>query len=182
MKPLLALLQKVRDVAGVKKAFVGSGIRYDLFLNEKGFLSKDCENYFSNTLRYHTSGRLKVAPEHTSEKVLAAMRKPSYKLFEKLKQLFDTQNRNENLRLQLIPYFISSHPSCTDDDMRQLAQITKQQGFKLEQVQDFTPTPMTLSSVMYYTGMNPYTKEKIFVARTKEQRQKQNSYFFWYKT
>ncbi|MDR2938467.1 MAG: DUF3362 domain-containing protein, partial [Prevotellaceae bacterium] len=107
--------------------------------------------------------------------------KPSYKLFEKLKQLFDKQNREENLRLQLIPYFISSHPACTDEDMRALAQITKQQGFRLEQVQDFTPTPMTLSSVMYYTGKNPYTKEKIFVARTKEQKQKQNSYFFWYK-
>ena len=181
VKPLLALLQKVRGVAGVKKAFVGSGIRYDLFLDENGFLSKDGEKYFSDLLRHHTSGRLKVAPEHTSEKVLAAMRKPSYKLFEKLKQLFDAQNRSENLRLQLIPYFISSHPACTDEDMRQLAQVTKRQGFRLEQVQDFTPTPMTLSAVMYYTGVNPYTKENQFVARTKAQKQKQNSYFFWYK-
>ncbi|MDR2937975.1 MAG: YgiQ family radical SAM protein, partial [Prevotellaceae bacterium] len=113
IKPLLALLQKVRSIADIKKAFVGSGIRYDMFIDEKGFLSKEGEKYFSETLRHHISGRLKVAPEHTSERVLAAMRKPSYKLFEKLKQLFDKQNREENLRLQLIPYFISSHPACT---------------------------------------------------------------------
>ncbi|MDR1226387.1 MAG: YgiQ family radical SAM protein [Prevotellaceae bacterium] len=181
VKPLMTLLQKVRGVEGIKKAFVGSGIRYDMLLNEQGFLNKESEKYFSDMLRHHISGRLKVAPEHTSDKVLVAMRKPSYKLFEKLKGLFDAQNRKENLRLQLIPYFISSHPGCTAEDMRQLLQVTKKQGFKLEQVQDFTPTPMTLSAVMYYTSINPYTKEKIFVARTREQKQQQNSYFFWYK-
>lgn len=181
IKPLLKLYAKVRNIEGVKKAFIGSGIRYDLFLDEAGFFNADSRKYFEELLRHHVSGRLKVAPEHTSNRVLQAMRKPTYKLFEKLKELFDTQNRKEELRLQLIPYFISSHPGCTDEDMKQLAQITKKQGFRLEQVQDFTPTPMTLSSVMYYTGINPYTKENIYVARTREQKQKQNSYFFWYK-
>jgi uncharacterized radical SAM protein YgiQ len=181
IKPLLKLYAKVRSIEGVKKAFIGSGIRYDLFLDEAGFFNSDSKKYFEELLRHHVSGRLKVAPEHTSNRVLQAMRKPTYKLFEKLKELFDNQNRKEELKLQLIPYFISSHPGCTDEDMKELALITKKQGFRLEQVQDFTPTPMTLSSVMYYTGINPYTKEKIYVARTREQKQKQNSYFFWYK-
>ncbi|MDR0711484.1 MAG: YgiQ family radical SAM protein [Prevotellaceae bacterium] len=179
--PLLDLYAKIRALPDIKKAFVGSGIRYDLFLNEDGFLDKTSKEYFQTLLRHHVSGRLKVAPEHTANATLAAMRKPSYKLFDVLKRLFDAQNRAENLRLQLIPYFISSHPACTNADMQQLADITRRQGFRLEQVQDFTPTPMTLSSAMYYTGINPYTKEKIYVARTKEQKLQQNSYFFWYK-
>ncbi|MDR1343254.1 MAG: YgiQ family radical SAM protein [Prevotellaceae bacterium] len=179
--PLLELYAKIRALPGVKKAFVGSGIRYDLVVDEHGFLDEAAQKYFQTLLRHHVSGRLKVAPEHTAEEVLAAMRKPSYRLFYQLKQLFDAQNRAENLRLQLIPYFISSHPACTNAHMQQLADITRLQGFRLEQVQDFTPTPMTLSSVMYYTGLNPYTKEKIYVARSKEQKLKQNSCFFWYK-
>jgi uncharacterized radical SAM protein YgiQ len=179
--PLLELYAKIRALPDIKKAFVGSGIRYDLFLNGHGFLDKDSQKYFQTLLRHHVSGRLKVAPEHTDDEVLAAMRKPSYRLFCQLKQLFDAQNRAENLRLQLIPYFISSHPACTNAHMQQLANITRLQGFRLEQVQDFTPTPMTLSSVMYYTGIDPYTRKKIYVAYTKEQKLKQNSCFFWYK-
>ncbi|MDR1416661.1 MAG: YgiQ family radical SAM protein, partial [Prevotellaceae bacterium] len=179
--PLLELYAKIRALPGVKKAFVGSGIRYDLLLSEQGFLDEAAQKYFQTLLRHHVSGRLKVAPEHTEPEVLAAMRKPTYRLFCLLKQLFDAQNRTENLRQQLIPYFISSHPACTNDHMQRLADLTRKQGFRLEQVQDFTPTPMTLSSVMYYTGINPYTKEKIYVARTKEQKLKQNNCFFWYK-
>ncbi|MGL4956439.1 MAG: YgiQ family radical SAM protein [Bacteroidales bacterium] len=179
--PLQKLLKNVRNVKGIKKAFVGSGIRYDLFMNEEGFFSKSHQEYFQDTLQHHISGRFKVAPEHTSPTVLQAMRKPSYALFQKLKTYFDHYNRKQNLRLQLIPYFISSHPACTNEDMQRLAQITRQQGFKLEQVQDFTPTPMTLSSAMYYTGINPYTLQKIYVARSLAQKKQQNSYFFWYK-
>jgi uncharacterized radical SAM protein YgiQ len=179
--PLLDLYAQIRALPDIKKAFVSSGIRYDLFLNEQGFLDETSRQYFQILLRHHVSGRLKVAPEHTADATLQAMRKPAYKLFDALKRLFDAQNRAENLRLQLIPYFISSHPACTNADMQQLASITRRQGFKLEQVQDFTPTPMTLSSTMYYTGINPYTKEKIYVARTRDEKLKQNSYFFWYK-
>lgn len=179
--PLLDLYAQIRALPGIKKAFVGSGVRYDLFLSEHGFPDEASRRYFQTLLRHHVSGRLKVAPEHTAIATLAAMRKPAYALFDALKRLFDAQNRAENLRLQLIPYFISSHPACTDADMQQLANITRRQGFRLEQVQDFTPTPMTLSSTMYYTGVNPYTKEKIYVARTREEKLKQNSYFFWYK-
>lgn len=179
--PLLDLYAKIRALPGIKKAFVSSGIRYDLFLDEHGFLDEASGLYFQTLLRHHVSGRLKVAPEHTAAATLTAMRKPPYALFGMLKRFFDAQNRAENLRLQLIPYFISSHPACANADMQQLASITRQQGFKLEQVQDFTPTPMTLSSAMYYTGINPYTKEKLFVARTREEKLKQNSYFFWYK-
>jgi uncharacterized radical SAM protein YgiQ len=179
--PLMELYAQIRAVAGIKKAFVGSGLRYDLLLNEQGFVSGSARQYLAELLRHHVSGRLKVAPEHTSEPVLKAMRKPSYRLFDALKLRFDTQNRSEALRLQLVPYFISSHPCCTEADMRQLANITRQQGFHLEQVQDFTPTPMTLSSTMYYTGLDPYTLQPIYVARSREQKQKQNSYFFWYK-
>jgi uncharacterized radical SAM protein YgiQ len=179
--PLLDLYAQIRALPDIKKAFVSSGIRYDLFLNEQGFLNEASMRYFQTLLRHHVSGRLKVAPEHTADATLQAMRKPAYTLFDALKRLFDAQNRAENLRLQLIPYFISSHPACSNADMRQLAGITRRQGFKLEQVQDFTPTPMTLSSTMYYTGINPYTKEKIYVARTRDEKLKQNSYFFWYK-
>ena len=179
--PLLDLYAQIRALPGIKKAFVSSGVRYDLFLSVHGFLDEAAKRYFQTLLRHHVSGRLKVAPEHTACATLAAMRKPSYRLFDALKRLFDAQNRAENLRLQLIPYFISSHPACTNANMQQLANLTRQQGFRLEQVQDFTPTPMTLSSTMYYTGINPYTKEKIYVARTREEKLKQNSYFFWYK-
>ncbi|MDR3188216.1 MAG: YgiQ family radical SAM protein [Prevotellaceae bacterium] len=179
--PLLDLYAKIRALPSIKKAFVSSGIRYDLFLSEHGFLDEASCEYFCTLLRHHVSGRLKVAPEHTAGATLAAMRKPPYALFDALKRLFDAQNRDEHLRLQLIPYFISSHPACTNADMQQLASITRRQGFRLEQVQDFTPTPMTLSSTMYYTGINPYTKEKIYVPRTREEKLKQNSYFFWYK-
>ncbi|MGE0076510.1 MAG: YgiQ family radical SAM protein [Bacteroidales bacterium] len=172
------LYSKVRKVDGIKKAFIGSGVRYDLFIDKQ---SKAEQEYFESLCRYHVSGRLKVAPEHTSDRVLKMMRKPSFKLFHLLKQKFDEINHKFSLNQQLIPYFISSHPASTEQDMQNLADETKRLNFKLEQVQDFTPTPMTLASTIYYTGVDPYTGEKVYVARTKQEKQKQQSYFFWYK-
>lgn len=169
-KPLLALYEKIRAVKGIKKAFVGSGIRYDLF---------DKSNYFETVVKHHTSGRLKVAPEHTEDKVLKLMRKPSFEMFERLNADFRSICRREGLNYQLIPYFISSHPGCTEQDMRALSQkVLGRLHFNLEQVQDLTPTPMTLSSVMFYTGTNPYTGEQLYVARNQEDKKRQKSYFF----
>ena len=169
-RPLLALYEKIRAVKGVKKAFVGSGIRYDLF---------DKSNYFETVVKHHTSGRLKVAPEHTEDRVLKLMRKPTFELFEKLNIDFRSVCRREGLNYQLIPYFISSHPGCTEQDMRALSQkVLGRLNFNLEQVQDLTPTPMTLSSVMFYTGENPYTGERLYVARNQEDKKRQKSYFF----
>ncbi|MDR2936561.1 MAG: YgiQ family radical SAM protein [Rikenellaceae bacterium] len=170
-RPLLELYRRVRGVKGIKKAFIGSGIRYDMFLEGDG-------GYFSEVVRHHTSGRLKVAPEHTSEKVLALMRKPSFALFEKLDADFKKICEANGLQYQLIPYFISSHPGCTKGDMGELAAITRRLKLHTEQVQDFTPTPMTLSSVMFWTGENPYTGEKLYVARNQDDKRNQKKYFF----
>lgn len=169
---------KIRSMHGVKKAFVSSGVRYDLFTGRNTQAEKD---YFENLCRFHISGRLKVAPEHTSEKVLKLMRKPSFRKFRQFKTEFDLINKKYALNQQLIPYFISSHPGSTEADMQELAREIKELNIRPEQVQDFTPTPMTLASVMYYTGINPYTGEKIYVARSRKEKLKQNSYFFWYK-
>lgn len=169
-QPLLDLYAKVRAVKGVKKAFIGSGIRYDLF---------DGSDYLRTVLRHHTSGRLKVAPEHTEDRVLNLMRKPPFVLFERLNDDFRRICREEGLPYQLIPYFISSHPGCAESDMRALSEkVLGRLHFTLEQVQDLTPTPMTLSSVMFHTGENPYTHEKIYVARSQEEKRRQKSYFF----
>lgn len=169
-RPLLDLYAKIRAVKGLKKAFIGSGIRYDLF---------DDSPYLATVLKHHTSGRLKVAPEHTEEHVLQLMRKPPFALFEQLNADFQTICRREGLRYQLIPYFISSHPGCMERDMKALSErVLGRLHFTLEQVQDLTPTPMTLSSVMFYTGMNPYTKKPLFVARNQEDKKRQKSYFF----
>ncbi len=169
-RPLLKLYRKIREVKGIKKAFIGSGIRYDLF---------DDSPYLSEVLRHHTSGRLKVAPEHTEERVLQLMRKPSFELFERLNSDFKQICKQEGLRYQLIPYFISSHPGCTEQDMKQLSRkVLGRLHFNLEQVQDLTPTPMTLSSVMFYTGIDPYSGQKVFVARSQEDKRRQKSYFF----
>jgi uncharacterized radical SAM protein YgiQ len=169
---LLALYRSVSRVNGVKKAFVGSGIRYDLF--DKG----DRDEYLREVIVNHTSGRLKVAPEHTEEHVLKLMRKPSFEAFERLNSDFRRITEEEGLRYQLIPYFISSHPGCTESDMQRLATKTRRLNFHLEQVQDLTPTPMTLSSVMFYTGEDPYTGKKLYVARNQDDKRRQKSYFF----
>ena len=169
-RPLLALYEKIRAVKGVKRAFIGSGIRYDLF---------DDSPYLETVVRHHTSGRLKVAPEHTEEHVLRLMRKPPFAQFERLNDSFARICRREGLPYQLIPYFISSHPGCTERDMRALAdKVLGRLHFDLEQVQDLTPTPMTLSSVMFYTGEDPYTRQRVFVARSQEEKRRQKSYFF----
>ena len=169
-QPLLELYAKIRAVKGIKRAFVGSGIRYDLF---------DDSAYFETVVKHHTSGRLKVAPEHTEDHVLNLMRKPSFTLFEKMNSRFKQVCRREGLNYQLIPYFISSHPGCQERDMASLAdKVLGNLHFSLEQVQDLTPTPMTLSSTMFYMGENPYTGEKIYVARSQDDKRKQKSYFF----
>jgi uncharacterized radical SAM protein YgiQ len=169
-QPLIDLYRKVRAVKGVKHAYIGSGIRYDLFQGEE---------YLREVIVHHTSGRLKVAPEHTEDGVLLLMRKPSFTLFEQLNRDFNRICREHGLRYQLIPYFISSHPGCRESDMQQLSKkVLGRLHFTLEQVQDLTPTPMTLSSVMFYTGENPYTGKRVYVARSQDDKRRQKQYFF----
>jgi len=175
---LLNIYRKIRNHPKVKKATIGSGIRYDLLLDKN---DKSKQKYFEELLKYHVSGRLKVAPEHTSNKVLKIMRKPSFKSFKTFKKQFDIINKKHKLNLQLIPYFISSHPASTEEDMAQLALETKQMNFRLEQIQDFTPTPMTVAAVIYYSGYHPYTMEKIYTPQTKKEKLAQRKYFFWCK-
>jgi uncharacterized radical SAM protein YgiQ len=177
---LTAIYRKIRTLSEIKKVTIGSGIRYDLFMNENGFFDKNCEEYFVELVKYHVSGRLKVAPEHTSDKVLKSVRKPPFELFKILKNEFDKINNEEKLNQQIIPYFISCLPHCTFDDMKKLSAETKKLRLKLEQVQAFTPTPMTLASAIYYTGIDPYTREKVFTARTAEERKRQTEQFFSY--
>ena len=168
---VLDIYRTVDKLPYVKHAFVGSGIRYDL-MNEE---------YARQLITRHVSGRLKVAPEHSSDSVLHIMRKPNWKNYLEFRELFLRINKEAGLNQQLIPYFISSHPGCTKKDMQHLAEETKKMHYRPEQVQDFTPTPMTLSTTMFYTGINPYTREPIYVARTPEEKKQQNQYFFWYK-
>lgn len=181
--PLLDIYHTVDALPEVKKSFIGSGVRYDLSMAKHSDerVNQTNAQYNRELIIKHVSGRLKVAPEHTSDRVLNCMRKPSFDLFYKFKQLFDEINHKYDLRQQLIPYFISSHPACTEQDMAELAVITKKLNFHLEQVQDFTPTPMTVASEIYYTGYHPYTLEKVYTARTKEEKQNQRKFFFWYK-
>jgi uncharacterized radical SAM protein YgiQ len=164
----------------VKKAFIGSGIRYDLVFAD-GQNSPDNLNYMREVIKNHVSGRLKVAPEHTSDEVLKIMRKPSFNLFKKLLKFFKEENERAGLKQQLIPYFISSHPGSKKKDMANLMLETKQMDFKLEQVQDFTPTPMTLATEIYYSGVHPYTLKPVFTARTQQEKLEQRKFFFWYK-
>lgn len=173
---LIRLYRQVKAHPGVKHLFIGSGIRYDLFTDKNGGF-----DYFREVVLHHVSGRLKVAPEHTSDAVLHTMRKPSFNLFLRTKQQFDDICRHAGLRYQLIPYFISSHPGCRLSDMADLAVEMKQLGYRLEQVQDFTPTPMTLATEMYYTGINPETMQPIYVAVHPNEKKEQNLLFFYYK-
>lgn len=179
---LLDIYQSVDSLPNIKKSFIGSGIRYDMLLyrdkDDKSNQSK--ETYTRELIANHVSGRLKVAPEHTSDRVLKCMRKPSFEQFHIFKKIFDKTNKECHLNQQLIPYFISSHPACTEIDMAELAVETKKLNFKLEQVQDFTPSPMTLATEIYYTGYHPYTLEKMYTAHTKEQKLAQRQFFFWY--
>ncbi len=199
--PLIELYDKVAEVSGVRHIFIGSGIRCDLFSSspkvegeERASGSFDSEakgggvcndnhgwRYFRKVVTHHVSGRLKVAPEHTSDEVLKLMRKPSFDLFVKTKRVFDEICRQNGLKYQLIPYFISSHPGCRLRDMADLAVKMKRMGYRLEQIQDFTPTPMTLSTEMYYTGLNPVTMKPVYVARNADEKKEQNNMFFFYK-
>lgn len=166
---LLDLYRSAASRPGIKKIFVGSGIRYDLFTDKR---------YLRDVIVNHTSGRLKVAPEHTEDKVLWAIRKPPFSLFGELNRNFNEICDKEGLKYQLIPYFISSHPGCREEDMRNLSKKVAQLNFRLEQVQDLTPTPMTLSSVMFYTGRDPYSNEPLYVARSQDEKRRQKSWFF----
>jgi uncharacterized radical SAM protein YgiQ len=174
---LLKLYKDISLVKGIKHAYIGSGIRYDLFLNEKGFIDSSSKPYFVELVTNHTSGRLKVAPEHTQDNVLKQMNKPSFSLFERLKYEFDRLVRERNLKYQLVPYFISSHPGCTLKDMENLSGNKILKGVYMEQVQDFTPTPMTKSSVSYYSEMDVKTLKPIFVEKKIDKKQQQKSFF-----
>ena len=180
---LLDIYRAVDALPGIKKSFIGSGVRYDLLLyhSKDEAANRAAQAYTRELITRHVSGRLKVAPEHTSDRVLRLMRKPSFQQFYDFKRQFDRINREEHLNQQIIPYFISSHPGCHEEDMAQLASLTRQLGFRLEQVQDFTPTPMTVSTETWYTGYDPYTLEPVYSAKTPREKQAQNQYFFWYK-
>ena len=182
-RPLLDIYRAVDALPGIKRSYIGSGVRYDLLLHDwkDEALNRAARDYTRELITRHVSGRLKVAPEHTSERVLALMRKPSFKLFYDFKRQFDQINRDSGLHQQIIPYFISSHPGCHEEDMADLANRTRHLGFRLEQVQDFTPTPMTTATTMYATGYDPDTLQTVFVARTPAEKQAQRQYFFWYK-
>lgn len=179
---LIEIYRAVDALPGIKKSFIGSGIRYDILLQESND-EKTTEShriYLGELIRNHVSGRLKVAPEHTSDDTLKIMRKPSFGYFDRFKQIFDEVNKKHSLNQQLIPYFISSHPGCREEDMAELAVITKKLNFKLEQIQDFTPSPMTLATEIYYTGYHPYTLQPVYTAKTKEEKNEQRQFFFWY--
>ena len=180
--PLLDIYKQVDALPQIKKSFIGSGVRYDLSMHHTGNADVDRANakYNEELITNHVSGRLKVAPEHTCQHVLDIMRKPSFSLYYDFKKIFDRVNRINCLNQQLIPYFISSHPGCREVDMAELAVETKNLNMHLEQVQDFTPTPMTLSTEIYYTGFHPYTGEKVFTATTRDEKLAQRKYFFWY--
>jgi uncharacterized radical SAM protein YgiQ len=179
---LLEVYKEAAKIHGVKKCFVGSGVRYDLCMaqNRSEQVNKINKEYQTELIAHHVSGRLKVAPEHTSDTVLNIMRKPSFSLFHKFKRRFDKVNEEYGLRQQIIPYFISSHPGCREEDMAELACETKELNFHLEQVQDFTPTPMTVATEIYYTGIHPYTGESIYTATDEKSKLAQRRYFFWY--
>ena len=178
---LLSLYREIRNHPKVKHLFIGSGVRYDLLLQETDDkeLKKDHETYAKELIAHHVSGRLKVAPEHTSSPVLQLMRKPSFELFHQFKSLFDKECARIEKKQQIIPYFISSHPGCTEADMAELALETKQLGFRLEQVQDFTPTPLTIATEMYHAELGPDNKP-LYVAKKPEQKKARQRFFFWY--
>ena len=181
--PLLELYLAVDKTLGIKKSLIGSGVRYDLLVHlyENGEWNKSAHDYTKELIRNHVSGRLKVAPEHTSQITLDCIRKPDFSVFLQFKKIFDKLNREENLNQQLIPYFMSSHPACTEKDMAELAAIVKKINIYPEQIQDFTPTPMTLATEIYYTGLHPYTLKPVYTAKSREEKLNQRKYFFWYK-
>lgn len=183
-QPLISLYEKVRNKQGIKHVYIGSGIRYDLLFNDNHDPNAENErlNYLTNLVKYHISGRLKIAPEHSSSEVLNLMRKPSFTLFKKFVNEFNKICKTQSKPYYIVPYFISSHPGCNVEDMAHLAYEMKIMNLRVEQVQDFTPTPMTLSSCIFYTGFDPYSGKKVYVPRTLEEKKVQQKFFFWYKT
>ena len=181
--PLLDIYKAVDRLPEIKKSFIGSGVRYDLlqYQSKDPAVNRSTAEYTRELIAHHVSGRLKVAPEHTSDQVLQIMRKPSFSQFYDFKKTFDKINKELNMRQQIIPYFISSHPGCTEEDMAELAVITKKLDFHLEQVQDFTPTPMTVATEAWYTGYHPYTLQPVFSAKSQKEKLAQRMFFFWYK-
>lgn len=175
---LLKLYERIAQLKGIRHAYIGSGIRYDLFLDEKGFVDDTSYPYLKELILEHTSGRLKVAPEHTEDEVLKLMAKPSFRLFERLRDEFDRIVASSGRKCELVPYFISGHPGCGMREMKRLASSPALRGLYMDQVQDFTPTPMTTSSVMFYTGMDPKNLQKVFVERDIERKREQKSFFF----
>ena len=182
-RPLLDIYRSVDALPQIKKSFIGSGVRYDLLLHQSKdeAINRAAREYTRELITHHVSGRLKVAPEHTSPRVLDLMRKPSFEQFYEFKRIFDRINKEEGLNQQIVPYFISSHPGCTEEDMAELATITKSLDFHLEQIQDFTPTPMTVSTEAWYTGLHPYTLQPVFSAKSPQEKLAQRMFFFWYK-
>lgn len=174
---VLALYNSVRQCEGVRRAFVGSGIRYDLFLDAEGFLDSSGKEYFEQVVLHHTSGHFKVAPEHTEDHVLQYMSKPPFSLFRTLRREFDRLAALHGLKYVIVPYFISSHPGCTMKDMQSLAAEPALKGISLDQVQDFTPTPMTASSAMFYSGKDIATGKDIFVEKNPERKKLQKAAF-----
>ncbi|MDE7397084.1 MAG: DUF3362 domain-containing protein, partial [Muribaculum sp.] len=175
------IYRAVDAIDGVRKSFVGSGVRYDLAMHLSGndIIDKTNRKYCEELVSHHVSGRLKVAPEHTVPHVLSLMRKPDFSQYYEFKRIFDAVNTKNGLRQQLIPYFISSHPGCREVDMAELAAQAKNLDMHLEQIQDFTPTPMTLATEIYYSGIHPYTGETVFCATDPKEKQAQRQYFFW---
>jgi uncharacterized radical SAM protein YgiQ len=180
-KQMTELYKDISKHPEVKKAFVSSGLRYDLMFDPRSSHAQEDEQYVEQLITHHVSGRLKVAPEHTEDAVLKVMRKPSFEFFYKFKKRFDEVSRKKGIKQEIIPYFISGHPGCKPEDMAKLAGKTKALGYKLEQVQDFTPTPMTVATEIYYSGYHPYTLKKVDTAITLDDKTKQRTFFFWYK-
>ncbi|MBQ2525392.1 MAG: YgiQ family radical SAM protein [Bacteroidales bacterium] len=175
---LLKLYHRVDSIKGIRHSYIGSGIRYDLFLDEKGYVDETSKPYLKELILDHTSGRLKVAPEHTEDKVLYYLGKPTFHLFERLRSEFNQINRDAGRHSEIVPYFISSHPGCEMSDMQKLAKHPALKGLYMDQVQDYTPTPMTTSSVMFYTGLDPRTMKPVFVERDPDKKKRQKSFFF----
>lgn len=178
---ILDIYERASKVKGVKNITIGSGIRYDMLYDKQMRMTPQGEKYAQQIIKHHVSGRLKIAPEHTSDQVLELMRKPSFKLFRKFQAFFEHENNALGLKQQLIPYFISSHPGCTWEDMANLSMENQKQRFFIEPIQDFTPTPMTLSTVIFYTGINPYTTKPVYVAKSENEKKLQRDFFFWFK-
>ena len=179
-RPLLDIYRAVDAMPGIKRSYIGSGVRYDMLLHnwKDENLNRAARKYTRELITRHVSGRLKVAPEHTEDHVLDIMRKPSFALFHQFKSIFDRTNREAGLKQQIIPYFISSHPGCTIRDMENLSRETRSLGLETDQVQDFTPTPLTVATTIFATGYHPYTMEQVFCEHDPEEKKRQKSFFF----